>query len=404
MKTTLSTISPISVKRARLAYSLALIINLCGWGLFFAFSTRYITVELGGGIKSMYLFTGANWLFTLLAIFSNPIALLLGEKKAVLLGLLITPLLIISVFPRDPFIVALVLSATSFPWAITWPIILKTVFSRTTRSLGREYGIFTMGSGVGFLIGSLLTGPLYAVGSVWLVYTIIAVFITISYIIYYEYYTPSIEEQFHNLNIGLFKLLKYVLLALCLVVFTRELLYTYAPVKINNELKALTPGYSEWFYYLLYGLIYSGGAIISPLARILAGKLVDKYGSTKTLIPAIISYIILYWSFTKTTGLIPLILWQIPIYPFFDTAINAHIAELLPRSLHIKGFALSTTFTAIGGSLVTLLLLVGIVDVDLAGVVVTSASLISLLLLFYEERRLRHLKFIISKIKTGSVE
>jgi len=398
------TMSSISVERARFAYSIAHTINLTGWGLFFAFSTRYIAVELGGGTESVYLFTGANWVFTLLAVFSSPIATLLGEKRAILLGLLIVPLLLASVFSRDPFIVAIVLSTTSFPWAITWPIILKVVFSRSTRSLGREYGVFTMGSGVGFLIGSLITGLLYAVGGLWLVYTVMAVLIAISYIIYYVYYTSSSEEHSYSLSSGLIKLLKYILIVLCLVVLSRELLYAHAPIKINSELEALAPGYSEWLYYLLYGVVFSGGTVISPLARILAGKFVDKYGSTRTLILAITGYIALYWSFTKTSGITPLLLWQIPLYSFFDTALNTHIAKLLPRTLHIQGFALATTFMAIGGSLVTLLLVLGLVDVDLTGLVVTSACLASILLVFYEKRALRHWEFIISRVRSSSVE
>ena len=401
MKTTLSATS---VKRAKFAYSLALTIELCGWGLFFAFSTRYIAVELNGGTKSVYLFTGANWVFTLLAVFSSSMALLLGERRATLLGLSAIPPLLSSVFLRDPFIVALILSITSFSWAISWPIILKVVFSRTTHGFGREYSMFTVGAGVGFLVGSLLTGLLYAAGGVWLVYTVIAVLIAISYTTYYVYYTPSSKELLHGSNRGLLKLLKYTLLVVCLVVFSRELLYAHAPIKINTELEALAPGYSEWLYYLLYGVVFSGGAVISPLIRILVGNLVDKYGSTKIIVLAIMGYILLYWSFTKTSGIIPLLLWQIPLYSIFDTALNTHIAKLLPRTLHIQGFALSTAFTAIGGSLVTLLLVLGLVDVDLAGLVVTSACLTSLLLVLCEKRALRSWEFIVSRIRASSVE
>jgi len=384
--------SSTSTRRARVAYTIALTTSSCGWGVFYSFSTRYVAVELNGGTLSMYLFTGASWLFTVFSLLAKHTTRLVGEKRALLLGLLTALPLLLSVQIREPFTVALVLATTSIPWAIAWPVVLKTVFSRADHGFGREYSSFTLFSGVGFLAGSLLAGLLYATGGVELVYAVAAVLVTTPYITYYTYYTPSsgVEEESSSRGLlGVLGVLRYTLTAVCVFVLGRELLFTQGPVKISREVEALLPGHSGWVYYLLYGLVYSGGALISPLARFLAGRLVDKYGSRSLLVSSIISYTVLYWSFTKTSGIIPLVLWQIPLFPFYDVAVNTHVARLLPSHLHIQGFAAITAFTALGGSLVTLLLFLGVEDVNIVGLLVTTTSLISTALVLYEKRALR---------------
>jgi len=371
-------------------YTLALTTSSCGWGVFYTFTTRYIAVELHGGTLSIYVFTGASWFFTLFSLLAETVARILTERKALLLGVLVIIPLILGVQITEPITVALVFASTSIPWAITWPVVLKVVFSRRRRGLGREYGAFTVFSGWGFMAGSLLAGFLYATGGVVLVYAVTALLVSMPFIIYYTYYTPSSSVSKTSISIiSPLKILRYTLTAICIFVLSRELFLTQGPVKINRELETLLPAQGEWVYYVLYGLVYSGGALISPVARVVAGRLVDKYGSRSVLAATFTGYTLLYWSFIKTSGIIPLVLWQIPLFPLYDVAVNTHVAKLLPSPLHIQGFALVTAFTATGGSLVTLLLFLGIEDVNVVGLLVTITSLISFTLLLYEKMALR---------------
>lgn len=373
------------VKRAKLAYTLALTISSCGWGVFYTFSTRYITAELGGGTLSMYLFTGASWLFSLSSLLAKPAVRLLGERSAILLGVIAGLPAVLGLRIRDPLVLALVLSASNIPWAISWPIVLKVVFSRTKSGLGAEYSGFTLLAGVGYIAGSLVAGLLYATGGLELVYVTASLLIATPFIAYYAYYTPTRWGNEEASKASTFRVLKWTLIAICLFVLGRELFFSQGPGKINYEIEQLVPGRSDWVYYMLYGLVYSGGALISPLARFLAGRIVDKYGPRSLLVASICSYTLLYWSFTKTSGVIPLVLWQIPLFPLYDVAVNTHIARLLPRQLHVHGFALLTAFTALGGSLVTLLLFLRVIDLVTVGYIVTSTSLVSIALILYEK-------------------
>jgi MFS family permease len=378
------------VAKARVFYALALTVGACGWGSFYAFSTRYISQELRGGTPSVMLFNSANWGFTLLAVFASGLAKLLGEKRLVLLGILTGLPILLGGFVKDPVVLAPLLASSALPWAVTWPAVLKAVFSRGGSALGREYAIFTLGSGTGFALGAALSGALYALGGPQLVYLVIALLVSVPYPVYYAYYTTEAVKEAEGVSLRThsFSLLKYTLVAVCLASLSRELLYAQGPTKISHELDALVQGYGDWVHYALYGLVYSGGAVVSPIVRVLGGRLVDKYGSRIVFIATIASYATLYWLFIKTSGFIPLLLWQTPLYPIQDTAISTHIASLAPEPLRLHGLGLATTFTALGGTLVALALATGITEPNTVGCVVIIASAIATALLLYEKKAL----------------
>jgi hypothetical protein len=382
-----------AVERAKVAYAVALTLGSFSWGVFYTFSTRYLVAELGGGLLSMYLFTGSSWLFTLLTLLADAASRTLGERLTILTGALVAVPVLLGACVREPLLLALLLASVSAPWSISWPVVLKVVFSRVESGEGGEYSAFTVFSGISYFAGSLSAGLLYALGGVGVVYTTTALLLVASFTLYYAYYTPSSTSSGESPAGGrLVGALKYTLTAICVFVLGRELFFAYVPVKINRELEALLPSSGDLAYYVVYGLVYSGGALVSPLARVLAGRLVDKYGPRGVLVASISGYALLYWLFAETSGVVPLVLWQVPLFPLYDVAVNTHIARLLPRELHVQGFALLTAFTALGGSLVTLLLALRVVDTALVGLVVTAATLTSITLLLCEERVLEHVR------------
>jgi len=341
----------------------------------------------------MYLFTGSSWLFTLLTLLADAASRTLGERLTILTGALVAVPVLLGACVREPLLLALLLASVSAPWSISWPVVLKVVFSRVESGEGGEYSAFTVFSGISYFAGSLSAGLFYALGGVGVVYTTTALLLVASFTLYYAYYTPSSTSSGESpAGGGLVGVLKYTLTAICVFVLGRELLFAYVPVKINRELEALLPSSGDLAYYVVYGLVYSGGALVSPLARVLAGRLVDKYGPRGVLAASISGYALLYWLFAETSGVVPLVLWQVPLFPLYDVAVNTHIARLLPRELRVQGFALLTAFTALGGSLVTLLLALRVVDTALVGLVVTAATLTSITLLLCEERVLERVR------------
>lgn len=358
-------------------------INL-SWGIFFTFTTKYIGVELGGGESAVIMFTGANWFFTLLGLLAGKISSLIGDRKTVLLGLLCTIPILIGYFMVDPIQMALVVSTASFPWVLSWSAVLKAIFSLSSRdNMGSYYGKITIGSGLGFFLGSIVTGVIIASLGSSGVYITVALILAISYLIYYYKYPESTPEyKINNASVLRVALsLMPALISLSLIVFTRELLYSLAPIKLNDSIKTIAPQIPKWLEYIVYGVVYSGGALISPLSRIISGRLVDKYGPLPVYISAVISYTVLYWAFNYSNGIISVMLWQIPLYPFLDTSFNVFIAMRLPREDLISGFGLTYAFTAIGGLMLIPLLLLGELNVVYIGTFVSFSCILSIILM-----------------------
>lgn len=376
--------------KTKMAYATAVTISSVGWGLYFAFATRYIAVELGGASTATIVFIGFGWVFALLGIFAGKIASILGEKNTILVGLLQALPITTGLYVKDPLLLAFLLSTVNFPWVIHWSIVLKVVFSRTSEKPGREYGEVTVGTGIGFAAGSVASGPIYASYGANGVFLLDAVLLFVPPLVYYLSYPESLRTNLGNSGVRVYSVVRKILpalISLTLVVFSRELLYSLAPVKLNASVESVLPALPEWMKYAIYGLVFSGGALISPLVRLLAGYLVDSRGPVKVYAYTALSYALLYWSFMKASGLIPIILWQVPLFPFLDTAFNVYIAKELEREELVTGFGASYTFTAIGGALIVPLILMEEVNVDYVGLLITALCTLSITLIAKNSRR-----------------
>lgn len=98
-------------------------------------------------------------------------------------------------------------------------------------------------------------------------------------------------------------------------------------LNLDKKLSSLFSG--ETSSRLLYGLFYGGFPVMLGLPiRILAGRLVDKKNERKLLAAAFTAYLLLYLFLPYAHPIIFILLWLVPIYPFYDTSIYA----LLSRS------------------------------------------------------------------------
>lgn len=370
-------------------FALATFINSISWGLLFSFSTRYIAVELAGGTNAIITYIGLSWLFTFMGLLAGKIAKLIGEKRGILIGIWASLPILVAILARDPIIVATILSITAFPWVISWSIVLKTLFSTAPQKrAGLEYGKLTIGSGLGYFIGSVVQGFIYSYTGVSGVYVTASIMIIVSYFIYYWFYPSSNRVLNRTIQSSPIKITRKILIPLITImlsIFIREFLYAIAPSKLNQSLDEIFHIESEWVKYTIYGIIFSGGTLVSPFIRVLAGKLVDEYGSFRILISSILSYTLLFYAFNITHGLAPILLWQIPLFPFLDTASNVYVASKLNNEEMITGFGVLNAFIAIGGSLIIPLLLLGDINTMHSLIIVTIVSLISFVLIYYHE-------------------
>lgn len=362
-------------------YAFATTLYSVAWGVLFSFTTRYIAVELNGGIRAIVLFTALNWGFTLFGLLAGKVASILGERRTTLLGSTCSIPVVAASFLKDPFLLSTIVSTTTLPWVLSWSVIVKSFFTQAGGNYGREYSEYTIGIGLGFFIGSILTGLLYAVSGSISVFIACTFLLIIPPLIYYKYYPIRADLNVKEVDPSIKPVVKKLagaLISLSLIVFSRELLYSIAPSRLDVSIDLVIPGLENWLKYTIYGMIYSGGALISPLVRFFAGRLVDRYGSVKTYVSTVLAYTAIYWLFVETEGLTPILVWQIPLYPFLDTSFNVYVAQNLESEQLVSGFGATQAFTAIGGLMLTPLLLTQEINLRVAGLIVTLINVASI--------------------------
>lgn len=372
-------------------YALGAALNTTTWGLYFSFSRRYLSVELGGGTQVILLITGLEWVFTLFAVISGKLVERLGGRYVILLGITGVLPFVAALRVYDPTVLAIMLSFASFSWAISWPSILSTVFSGDSIMPGSAYSYFTIGSGLGYSIGSMIMGPLYSSLSAVGVFTTIIIIYLVTYLIFFIHY--PIKESLRRGMEGkegssnTFHTLLLVLVALSLTVFARELLYSVAPIKLTYEVRKVFAPSSELLDYTLFGMFFGGlTALLSVPARVVAGKLSDRYNPLYLLSITSAAYLVTYWLFVTTEGLIPVLVWQLPLYPFLDVSINTYIAKYVPKHTMTLGFGTVLMFSAIGGLLLLPILVSPSITPEFLGLLVTVAVVTSIALIIAKLR------------------
>lgn len=365
----------------RILYSAAATMNTITWGIYFSFTRRYIGVELGGGIHALLLITGLEWLYVLFALLAGRFSKRIGERKSVLVGALGAVPFAVSTLLRDPIGLALVLSLTSLTWSITWPLVMNAVFSGVGMKLGRAYSLFTIGTGLGFSVGSSVMGLLYYAGGPTFVFTLCSVLHVATYSIFYVFYPErggGQESDGGRPEAGLswVRGLGYVFIAYALLVFCREAYFSVAPVKLSTEISRILPGASEESQYLVFGVLYGGlTAFLSVPVRLAVGFLVDRYDPRVLLTASFALYMMSYWLFILLEGLASVIVWQLPLYPVVDTSINVLLAKSTTGGSRTHALGAGMAFSAIGGLGVLPLIAYPNVDPVSIGTLITAAAL-----------------------------
>lgn len=373
------------MKAWHLFYSMAATMEFVMWGIYVAFTRRYVGVELGGGIQAILFLTGLEWLYTLFAVVTGRLARLLGERALVLLGSLGFLPLAASAFVENPYLFSLILSLTSLTWSISWPAIVSSVFLAARERFGRAYSLFTIGTGFGWSIGSFIMGFIYLVGGPRAVLLFCSVIYLLSYLLFYLFFPVGetlLEEYWSELEVSRLGELKYVFIAYSLLVFCREAYFSIVPTKLSVEISRLFPEESVGFHYIVYGIVYGGlTAFLSIPVRLLAGALADRYDPRTILKFSLASYVMLYWVFTSTEGLIPLLVWQIPLYPIADTAINVAIARSSTGRSRTHALGVGLAFGALGGLCVLPLSAYPQIELFSLGALITAVGVIGLAIL-----------------------
>lgn len=106
---------------------------------------------------------------------------------------------------------------------------------------------------------------------------------------------------------------------------------------------------SSQFEYGIYFTVITG--FLSIIARPYAGIMADRFTPEKTLIFSIAAYMLVSISLIWSPPLLVILLWILPIYPFFDTSIYSLLSRMMPFELQATAAGVISTSISIGGIL-----------------------------------------------------
>ncbi len=333
-------------------YTVGNILYTLAWGLYFTSSRIYVKEFLGGTYTDITLLTSLEFIPALFSTLWGYLGDVFGRRKMILIGFLSVPAFSLIGFTELPwvFILAFIASLSS---TIAWPSIVSAVVSDIEYTGSKKYSIYAIGGSIGWGLGSLLMGFLYALGGIGLISIVIGLSIGASFIIFYALY-PKVHVTFERKelkrNVFSFLLGSKVFLAFLVAVavsyFGLEFSYNILSIKLYNEL-----GRNE----ILYGIFFGGiTAFLGALFRPLAGKIVDNVGEVRSFMLTLICYTSLLYGLASAQGWIMALLWIIPVYPLYDTSAVTVSSKSLPPEFRATAFGSYGTATSIAGSLVVL--------------------------------------------------
>lgn len=285
---------------------------------------------------------------SILAIFMGFIADVIGRRKLLLLGLLKLPIITL-IGVVNPIHIPVIAAMNALLNSIIAPAGIGVILNVSNRS-GRTYSLLAMSSALGWIVGGIIPGLINDYVEPVGVFFIAGLFASIASIIQYLFYpsrTSSTDAKISPSQLcTAFANVWRIALSVVTANAALSLFYTIVALKVYSNIKNL----------LIYGLALSTStALANAFTRPVAGKLVDKYNPLIVLASSLIAYLVLDTGIFLATGMILLILWVIPIYPFRDTATLIAISRRIPLELQSTAVGITLTMTSLSGLLVLVL-------------------------------------------------
>jgi len=304
-------------------------------GIYLVISRDLVKTELGYDYRFMTSLIAASNIPLLFSIFAGALGDVLGRKNLVLLGALASlPIYFMGVLGLDYFPL---LTATYMTlWAFASPSVTGS-FLDATASSGLQYSLYSMFGAAGWGLGGLLAGYLRNLIGVASVFTLAALAIAAAFAIAFLTYPKERTSEGAKATDVIYgvKTSLSLFIVISLLMISINLFYGNYALRLRE-----IAGSPEMF-----GLVYTAlPATMGVIVRPLAGRLSDKFSPKAMLVASLTGYAILFPLMNFSYGLLAIILWLIPLYPFQDQG----SMMLLSRSLRLslQGVAAGMLYTA----------------------------------------------------------
>ncbi|MFZ8793822.1 MAG: MFS transporter, partial [Acidilobaceae archaeon] len=241
-----------------------------------------------------------------------------------LLGVLRAPIAVLMAFV-DPTFIPVLAFLSSLLSVLFYTNVLGILLG-LIRGSGRLYGLITIAAPLGYGVGSIIPGLLEPVGGYKLVFIFLGVVGGLApLMLLLAPSNPGGAGSPLGVVVRAFKTMPLrLILAIILGNLALTLYWNVMSIKLYEVTGSL----------LAFGFI--GGfltTILSTMARPLAGVVVDRFKADLALAIVLLAYAIYNTILFYTTGLVFMLLWLIPLYPFKDVAQTMALSRRVDQSL-----------------------------------------------------------------------
>jgi len=327
------------------------------YSLYYIISRPLLGVDIYGSWIILYV-ASAEYAPSLLSFILGAIGDVYGRRRILLLGSLgFIPLLFVFTVSDWRLILVSIFFYSLFT-SIVSVIALSCLIEDRTR-IGTKYSRAGLSMGIGWGFGSSLAWPLYLKIGRYGFAVMLSTLYIVSILMILKGYIGKERDASRGLIIGLQHVYSGLSRFIPVLLFSSIGLAIGSNVNaliLDSKLRDLFSIFNTGFELRIFYGFFCGTLPVllgSPL-RLIIGRLVDK-GYEKTMFTAsILTYLILYLILPHTQPVIFIILWMLPVYPFYDTSIYAIISRSTSRyEATVTGF-ISTINSLAGLSLLLL--------------------------------------------------
>lgn len=292
----------------------------------------------------MILLTSMETIPGVLSVVSGYYSDKFGEKIPISFGFLASFLL--AVFP---FVPLELLPPFVFSYISMYMLYSTTIYGKILRKAegsGKKLSILLMMFSIGWTCGGLFPSFLSLINSIDFGFLASSLLLMISARIV----MPTLEPQEKKEKYSAFKYsfkeqikqIWKIAIGLILWASGYYMLSGVFSLKLYNSV-------SNQFEYGIYFTVITG--LASIMIRPYAGRLVDKISPFKVLIGSIFAYLLLSIALIWAPPFLVVLLWILPIYPFFDTGSYSLLSRMMPYELQSTAAGIINTSISLGGCL-----------------------------------------------------
>ncbi len=323
-------------------YMYFFLVNI-GFGMYLTISRDMVNKVLGYDYSFMSLIVAAENIPLIFSIIGGGLSDVIGRRVMVLAGCLSSiPLLLMGYTSLE--YLPLLASLYIFFWSLAQPAVTGALLHASSSS-GIHYSIYALFGTIGWGLGGPVAGIIISSSgwrTAWLVtgLVVLAGFLT-AYILFPKHVAGGKAHVFEIISASRIVLPYFISSILCMSGF----LLFYGNYSLVLRGRISDPS--------LYGLVYTfTPAIAGIVARPFVGLLSERIDPRIVALMGVSLYLLVIPGLYYSYGLLMVVLWAIPLYPFIDQGFVLTFSRSLPGKLQSFASGIWGTSFSIGGIIV----------------------------------------------------